>query len=339
MASRGRASASSSQSADVGDPVVIESPTVEPKEARLQAVSIKELLEAGVHFGHQTQKWNPKVKPYIFGQRNGIYIIDLQKTVRLFNDACAFARRLGEEGKSILFVGTKRQAQEAIREEAVRSGNPYVNQRWLGGLLTNWATVRRSAETLRKLEELQKDEAREAMTKKELARAEKKRAKLAKVFTGIKDMRKLPEALFVIDPKNERIAIAEANRLGIPVIGVLDTNCDPDGIDFVVPGNDDAIRSIRLFAGRVADAFLDGAGLRQALRADAGADQEATTPAGGADSRAARAARPDAAPPAAPVEPPRKRITLTVPPGGQAPKPATSTGAPAHGETTTVKAG
>jgi small subunit ribosomal protein S2 len=279
----------------------------------LPAISIKELLEAGAHFGHQTKKWNPKVKPYLFGERNGIYIIDLQKTVTLFKDACEFAAALGEQGKTLLFVGTKRQAQEAVREEAERSGNFYVNQRWLGGLITNWETVRRSVETLKKLEETIAGNGASDLSKKDLARLEKKRTKLAKVFSGIKEMKKPPDALFVIDPKRERIAVSEANRRGIKVIAVVDTNCDPEGIDFVIPGNDDAIRSIRLFAARVSDSFLEGAQAYEARRAErqAAARQGEEGAAAGEGAEAA-----------APKEPPRKRITLTVPPGGQAPKPS-----------------
>ena len=290
----------------------------------MPSVSIKDLLEAGVHFGHQTKKWNPKVKPYIFGQRNGIYIIDLQKTLRLFKEACEYVASLGEHGQTVLFVGTKRQAQEAIREEAERSGNYYVNQRWLGGLLTNWETVKRSIETLKRLEEVVSGNGHE-LKKKELARLDKKRLKLNKVFAGIKEMKQPPAALFVIDPKKERIAVAEANRRRIKVVAVVDTNCDPDGIDFIIPGNDDAIRAIRLYTARVADSYLEGAQLYEARRAEraAGADAEAAKQAAG-EGAASEAEE-------APKEPPRKRITLTVPPGGQAPKPSgPSPSAPPH---------
>jgi small subunit ribosomal protein S2 len=278
----------------------------------LPSVSIKDLLEAGVHFGHQTKKWNPKIKPYIFGQRNGIYIIDLQKTLRLFKEACEFVASVGEQGQSILFVGTKRQAQEAVREEAERSGNYYVNQRWLGGLLTNWITVKKSVATLKRLEDLVNQEEGQNLSKKELSRIDKKRGKLEKVFCGIKDMNGPPAVMFVIDPKKERIAVAEANRKGIKVVAVVDTNCDPEGIDYVIPGNDDAIRAIRLFTSCIADSYMQGAQayeMRRAARAAA---------------TAAEAGEPvvEQTVEEAPKEPPRKRITLTVPPGGQAPKPA-----------------
>ncbi len=291
----------------------------------MPSVSIKELLEAGVHFGHQTKKWNPKVKPYIFGQRNGIYIIDLQKTLRLFKDACEFVASMGEQGKPILFVGTKRQAQEAVREEAERSGNFYVNQRWLGGLLTNWETVKRSVETLKRLDDLVQQENGHDLSKKELARIEKRRVKLSKVFAGIKEMKQPPAALFVVDPKKERIAVSEANRRGIRVVAVVDTNCDPDGIDYIIPGNDDAIRSIRLFASRIADSYLEGAQVYEARRAERAAAASAEA---GSEGEAAAPAAPEA-----PKEPPRKRITITVPPGGQAPKPSgPSQGAPVHAD-------
>ena len=277
----------------------------------MPSVSIKELLEAGVHFGHQTKKWNPKVKKYIFGQRNGIYIIDLQQTLSMFQVACEFVASLGETGKTLLLLGTKRQAQVAIREEAERSGSYYVNQRWLGGLLTNWSTVKRSVETLKELDEMRTQESYQQLPKKEIARHEKRRAKLEKVFVGIKEMRNRPDAMFVIDPKKERIAVLEANRCRIPVIAVVDTNCDPDGIDFVIPGNDDAIRSIRLFTSCIAESYMKGAQRSETLRAEQ-AVGEAAVAAGGADAGEAEPAK----------EPPRKRITLTVPPGGQAPKPS-----------------
>jgi len=282
----------------------------------LPSVSIKDLLEAGVHFGHQTKKWNPKVKPYIFGQRNGIYIIDLQKTLRLFKEACEFVASVGEQGKSILFVGTKRQAQETVREEAERSGNYYVNQRWLGGLLTNWLTVKKSVATLKRLEDLINQEEGQILSKKELARIDKKRAKLEKVFCGIKEMDGPPEVMFVIDPKKERIAVSEAKRRGIKVVAVVDTNCDPDGIDYVIPGNDDAIRAIRLFTSCIADSYMEGASAYEARRAEKAA------------AVAAEAGEPvvPEGEEEAPKEPPRKRITLTVPPGGQAPKPAGPSG-------------
>jgi len=220
---------------------------------------MKELLEAGVHFGHQTRRWNPKMKPYIFGKRNGIYIIDLQKTLRLFNEAAAFVQQLAAEGKRILFVGTKRQAQEAIAEEASRSGEFYVTNRWLGGTLTNFVTLRSSIQRLKEIEGRLGDE-NSSMTKKERLRMERERERMVKNLEGIRDMDELPDALFVVDPKKESIAVAEANKLGIPVIAIVDTNCDPELIDYIIPGNDDAIRAIRLFASRVADAYLAGAG-------------------------------------------------------------------------------
>jgi small subunit ribosomal protein S2 len=220
---------------------------------------MKELLEAGVHFGHQTRRWNPKMKQYIFGKRNGIYIIDLQKTLKLFNQVAAFVQQLAAEGKRILFVGTKRQAQEAIAEEARRSGEFYVTNRWLGGTLTNFVTLRTSIERLKEIEGRLGDE-NSPLTKKEKLRLEREREKMAKNLEGIRDMDELPDALFVVDPKKEYIAVSEANKLGIPVIAIVDTNCDPELIDFPIPGNDDAIRAIRLFASRIADAYLAGAG-------------------------------------------------------------------------------
>ena len=236
------------------------------------AVTIKDLLEAGVHFGHQTRRWNPKMKDYIFGERNGIYIIDLQKTHRLLQDALQFVEDLAAQGKTVLFIGTKRQAQEAIVEQARRCGMPFVTERWLGGLLTNFATVRRSLDRLRELEmTLASANDLQRLTKKELARLEKERGKLEKNLTGIKGMKSLPDAVFVIDTRLEAIAVAEARKLKIPVIGVLDTNSDPDEVDVPIPGNDDALRAIRLFAGRIADAILAGRGLREAQLAEAAA--------------------------------------------------------------------
>ncbi|HEV2851388.1 MAG TPA: 30S ribosomal protein S2 [Thermoanaerobaculia bacterium] len=222
-------------------------------------VTMKELLEAGVHFGHQTRRWNPKMKPYIFGKRNGIYIIDLQKTLRLFNQVAEFVQGLAAEGKRILFVGTKRQAQEAIEEEARRAGEFSVTNRWLGGTLTNFVTLRTSIQRLKEIESRLGDE-NSPLTKKEKLRLEREREKMAKNLEGIRDMEELPDALFIVDPKKEYIAVSEANKLGIPVIAIVDTNCDPELIDFPIPGNDDAIRAIRLFASRIADAYLAGAG-------------------------------------------------------------------------------
>jgi small subunit ribosomal protein S2 len=222
-------------------------------------ISMKQLLEAGVHFGHQTSRWNPKMKPYIFGARNGIHIIDLQQTVTMFKDVYAFVRDLAAAGGHILFVGTKKQAQDAIREEAERCGMSHVHNRWLGGTLTNFQTIRQSIERLRKLEEMENDpKIVEALTKKELLGLKREREKLEKSLGGIKGLKKLPDAIFVIDPKQEEIAVFEARKLGIPVVSVVDTNCDPDMIDHKIPGNDDAIRAIRLFCSAFADAVLEG---------------------------------------------------------------------------------
>lgn len=227
-------------------------------------VSMKTLLEAGVHFGHQTSRWNPKMKPYIFGARNEIHIIDLQKTVQLFQQAYAFVRDVAARGGTILFVGTKKQAQDAIREEAERCGMFYVNNRWLGGTLTNFQTIKQSIDRLKKCEEILADEAMlQALTKREMLRIQRERDKLMAALGGIKNMRKLPDALFVIDPKKEEIAVREANKLRIPVVAVIDTNCDPDLVDYKIPGNDDAIRAIRLFCAAIADAVLEGKQIRE----------------------------------------------------------------------------
>ncbi|HEU0007913.1 MAG TPA: 30S ribosomal protein S2 [Terriglobia bacterium] len=225
----------------------------------MASVSMKELLEAGVHFGHQTKRWNPKMKEYIFGERNGIYIIDLQKTLRMFKEATRFVADLAAQGGAILFVGTKRQAQEAILEESKRCEMYYVNQRWLGGLLTNFVTIQKSIQRLRELDEMSTDGRYELFSKKEVARLERERKGLEKNLSGIKTMKRLPQAIFVIDSKKEEIAVKEANRLGIPVIAVVDTNCDPDNIDCVIPGNDDALRAIKLFVSKIADAVIEGA--------------------------------------------------------------------------------
>ena len=221
---------------------------------------MKELLEAGVHFGHQVRRWNPKMKEYIFGERNGIYIIDLQKTQRMFREAIAFVTNLiaEDKGKTVLFVGTKRQAQDAIREEAEKCGQYFVNQRWLGGLLTNFQTVQKSIKRLKDLESMQTDGRYEKMTKKERIKLDRERESLNKNLSGIKAMNRLPDAVFIIDVKKEEIAVAEANRLGIPIVAVVDTNCSPEGIDYVIPGNDDALRAVRLFASRIADAIVEG---------------------------------------------------------------------------------
>ena len=222
------------------------------------AITMKQLLEAGVHFGHQTKRWNPKMKPYIFGARNGIYIIDLQKTVGLARSAFRFVSDSGAKRGTVLFVGTKKQAQDAIREEASRSGMYYVTNRWLGGTLTNFKTVKTGIDRLKTIEKMKADGTYERLPKKEVASLEREREKLEKNLGGIKDLARLPGALFVIDTKKEYIAIHEANRLGIPVVAVVDTNCDPEGIDFTIPGNDDAIRSIRLFTSKVAEACIEG---------------------------------------------------------------------------------
>jgi len=222
---------------------------------------MKELLEAGVHFGHQTKRWNPKMKEYIFGERNGIYIIDLQKTLKLFKDAMRYVGEMAAQGKTILFVGTKRQAQEAIAEEAGRCSQFYVNQRWLGGLLTNISTVQRSIKRLKELDTMATENAYEGRAKKEVGRLERERKHLQQNLAGIKDMNGLPDLLFVIDSNKEAIAVNEARKLGIPVVAVVDTNCDPDQVDYVIPGNDDALRAIRLFTTKIADAVVEGRSL------------------------------------------------------------------------------
>jgi small subunit ribosomal protein S2 len=236
----------------------------------MSQITMKQLLEAGVHFGHQTKRWNPKMKPYIFGARNGIYIIDLQKTVRYFKGAYSFVKETVAGGDKILFVGTKKQAQDAIAEEAQRAGQFYVNSRWLGGMLTNFSTIKGSIDRLKKIELMSQDGTYQLITKKEALNLEREKAKLEKTLGGIKTMNKLPGAIFVIDPKKETIAVKEARKLGIPVVAVVDTNCDPDDIDYIIPGNDDAIRAIRLFAARIADACVEGVQDRETvLRSDA----------------------------------------------------------------------
>jgi small subunit ribosomal protein S2 len=227
----------------------------------LPAISMKELLEAGVHFGHQTKRWNPKMKEYIFGERNGIYIIDLQKTLKLFKDAARFVGEMAAQGKNVLFVGTKRQAQEAIAEEASRCQMFYINQRWLGGLLTNMTTVQKSIKRLKELDTMSTDGGYEARPKKEVIRLERERKQLQSNLAGIKDMPGLPDILFVIDSNKEAIAVKEARRLGIPVVAIVDTNCDPDEVDWVIPGNDDALRAIRLFTTKIADSVIEGRAL------------------------------------------------------------------------------
>jgi small subunit ribosomal protein S2 len=231
---------------------------------------MKDLMEAGVHFGHQTMRWNPKMKRFIFGQRNGIYIIDLQKTQRMFRDASRSITELASQGRTVLFVGTKRQAQESIAEEATRCGMPFVNQRWLGGLLTNFRTVRKSILRLRELDRQSAEGYAGHLTKKEQAQLDRERQKLEKVFAGIREMSQVPDLVFVIDPQKEKIAVEEARKLGVPIVAVVDTDCDPDKIDYVVPGNDDAIRAIRLFAAKVADAVLEGQNYYQSRAAESG---------------------------------------------------------------------
>lgn len=224
----------------------------------MSLITMKQLLEAGVHFGHQTRRWNPKMKPYLFGARNGIYIIDLQKTVRLFKKAYSFIQETVARGESVLFVGTKKQAQDSVLEEASRCGQFYVNQRWLGGMLTNFVTIRRSIERMNSIGAILESPEKTSLTKRELANLSRKYNKLYKYLAGIREMRKPPGALFVVDPKNENIAVHEANKLGIPIAAIVDSNCDPDEIDYVIPGNDDAIRAIRLFTSKMADACAEG---------------------------------------------------------------------------------
>jgi small subunit ribosomal protein S2 len=230
------------------------------EESEMAALTMKELLEAGVHFGHQTKRWNPKMQKYIFGERNGIYIIDLQKTLKKFREAYAYVRDLAAGGGTVLFVGTKKQAQETVLEEAGRCGMFYVNHRWLGGTLTNFATIRKSIARLKKLDEMKETGEYDRLPKKEVIVLEREREKLQHTLVGIRNMDRLPSAVFVIDPKKETIAVEEARRLVIPIIAIVDTNCDPTGIDYPVPGNDDAIRSVRLITSRIADAVLEGAG-------------------------------------------------------------------------------
>ena len=238
----------------------------------MAVVSMKQLLEAGVHFGHQTRRWNPKMATYIYTERNGIYIIDLQKTVKKLEEAYSFVRELGEKGETILFVGTKKQAQEAIKEEAGRVGMYWVNARWLGGMLTNFKTMRARVERLNQLKKMQEDGTFDMLPKKEVMKLMGDMEKLEKYLGGVKDMKRLPGALFVIDPRKERNAIAEARKLHIPIVAIVDTNCDPDEVDYVIPGNDDAIRAVKLIAGKLADAVLEG---KQGEQSEAEATEEA----------------------------------------------------------------
>ena len=224
----------------------------------MAVVSMKQLLEAGVHFGHQTRRWNPKMSKYIFTERNGIYIIDLQKTVKKADEAYAFMRSVAEEAKSVLFVGTKKQAQEAIKDEALKADMYFVNERWLGGMLTNFQTIQKRIARLKELETMEQDGTFDVLSKKEVLSLRKEMEKLEKYLGGIKDMKKLPGALFIVDPRKERIAVAEAHKLHIPIVAIIDTNCDPDEIDYPIPGNDDAIRAVKLITGRMADAVIEG---------------------------------------------------------------------------------
>jgi small subunit ribosomal protein S2 len=272
----------------------------------MSAVTIKELLEAGVHFGHQTKRWNPKMKKFLFGERNGIYIIDLQKTLKRFEEARDFVQDIAARGEALLFVGTKKQAVEAIQEEAGRSGSPFVNRRWLGGTLTNFQTITRSISRLKQLEDMKATGKFEAFSKKEILRLDREMDKLNNALLGIKAMEQLPGAVFIIDPKKERIAVREARRLAIPVVAIVDTNCDPDEVDYPIPGNDDAIRAIRLITSRLAEAVMEGRGVGAKTGAESIEEQMlktgAPSPAAEAGGAAAAAAGP-ATPPAAPAAP------------------------------------
>ena len=240
----------------------------------MSVVSMKQVLEAGVHFGHQTRRWNPKMAKYIFTERNGIYIIDLQKTVKKAEEAYNFVRSVAEEGKSILFVGTKKQAQEAIKEEAIKADMYYVNERWLGGMMTNFKTIQTRVKRLKELETMAEDGTFDVLTKKEVQGLKHEMEKLEKYLGGIKEMKELPGALFIVDPRKERIAVAEAHKLNIPIVAIIDTNCDPDEIDYPIPGNDDAIRAVRLLTGKIADAVIEGR-QGQSTEAPAEAEEEA----------------------------------------------------------------
>ncbi len=236
-------------------------------------VSMKQLLEAGVHFGHQTRRWNPKMAPYIFHERNGVYIIDLQKTVRKVQDAENFIKEVSRDNGSVLFVGTKKQAQETIHAEAERCGMPFVNTRWLGGMLTNFKTIRSRIQRMRQLESMETDGSFDVLPKKEVLELRKEQERLVRFLGGIRNMNRLPHALFVVDPRKERNAVAEARKLGIPVVAIVDTNCDPDEVDYVIPGNDDAIRAVRLLTGKMADAVIEG---REGLDVSAAEPREET---------------------------------------------------------------
>ena len=270
-------------------------------------ITMKELLEAGVHFGHQTKRWNPKMKEFIFGERNGIYIIDLQKTLKMFKEASKFVQDLAAEGRIILFVGTKRQAQDAIAEEAQRCSMYYVNQRWLGGLLTNWITVQKSVKRLKELDEMATDGRYDLLPKKEVIKLERERKHLQANLAGIKNMTRLPDAIFVIDSNKEQIAVREARKLGIPVVAVVDTNCDPSEVDYVIPGNDDALRAIRLFTSKISESIAEGVHARDDkqmvdIQAVAEPEPAAETAAPEAEEQFAAVATDDAAVPTATVD-------------------------------------
>ena len=241
-------------------------------------ITMKELLEAGVHFGHQTKRWNPKMKEYIFGERNGIYIIDLQKTLKMFKEASKYVQELAAAGKTIMFVGTKRQAQDAITEEATRCNMFYVNNRWLGGLLTNWVTVQKSVKRLKELDEMATDGRYELLPKKEVIVLERARKHLQANLAGIKNMSRVPDAIFVVDSNKEQIAVREARKLGIPVVAVVDTNCDPSEVDYVIPGNDDALRAIRLFTSKISESIVEGQQMRMAAQTDEPVAEAAAEP-------------------------------------------------------------
>ena len=263
----------------------------------MATITMKELLEAGVHFGHQTKRWNPKMKEYIFGERNGIYIIDLQKTLKMFKEASKFVQDLAADGKIVLFVGTKRQAQDAIAEEAQKCGGFYINQRWLGGLLTNWVTVQKSVKRLKELDDMATDGRYELLPKKEVIKLERERKHLQANLAGIKNMSRLPDAIFVIDSNKEQIAVREARKLGIPVVAVVDTNCDPTEVDYVIPGNDDALRAIRLFTSKISESIAEGAQLmtdKQVADMQAATDEAQNAEAAVADEYQAGEAGVDA---------------------------------------------
>ena len=296
-------------------------------------LAMKEMLEAGVHFGHQTRRWNPKMRPYIFGRRNGIYIIDLRQTQEYFQAAAEYVENLARRNRKILFVGTKRQAQNAIREEASRCGQYHVSHRWLGGMLTNFVTIRQSVNRLKEVEAKLEDE-ESLLTKKELLRLSRERDKNLRNLDGIRNMDSLPDALFVVDPKREHIAVAEANKLGIPVIAIVDTNCNPENVDYPIPGNDDAIRTIRLFASKIADAYGEGMGgfqkTDEALAAAAAAPAPAAAPAKPAVAKTEEAPAAEAAAPAAAEEAPAEAAPAAEEAPAASEAPAATEAAPAE---------